>query len=400
MAAPANALSSILKTVYDDRFDKNALARTSKLMALISHEEDFFGATFDWSVAYAGLGGRSHSITAAEANDVNGAYARFSVAPRHDYDTRIMNGALVRAALKGGVTTQFLDYLTQEMQLAQDTLNQNLARGAYASETGRRGIRGTLAGNILTLSVPSDALYWNIGDKVKAGALDGGPLRAGTGAVLTGVDTANGTLTSTTWANITGFLDGDSMYVEGDWNASYHGLSSYCPAVAPAPGDAVFGAGVDRSVNPEALAGVRLNTTGANIETVLITSMAYLKTRPGGAYKNAKIMCSEIDFAGIQVAKEGSRFIDDSGPYEMGIEAFKVGTNTVVPDVFCPQGTFFVIGEGAFELHSISGVSIDENDGLSMRKAAGDNYTLAALIDGNFICPKPHGLARGPWPAQ
>lgn len=400
MAAPQNALSSILKTVFDDRFDKNALARTSKLMGLLPHEEDFFGATFDWSVAYAGLGGRSHTITNAEANDVNGAYARFSVAPTHDYDTRIMNGALVRAALKGGVTTQFLDYLTQEMQLAQDTLNQNLARGAYASSTGRRGIRGSLAGNILTLSVTSDSLYWNIGDKVKAGLLDGGALRGGTAAVLTGVDTANGTLTSTTWANITTFTDGDSMYVEGDTNASYHGLGSYNPAVAPTSGDNVFGAGVDRSVNPEALAGVRLVTTGANIETVLITSMAYLKTRPGGAYKNARIMCSEIDFAGIQVAKEGSRFIDDSGPYEMGIEAFKVGTNTVVPDVFCPQGTFFVIGEGSFELHSISGVTIDENDGLSMRKAAGDNYTLAALFDGDFVAPKPHGLARGIWPAS
>jgi hypothetical protein len=398
MAAPVT-LAAILKTIFDDRFDKNALARTSALMGMISHEEDFFGASYDWSIAYAGLGGRSHGATNAEANDQNGQYARFTVTPRHDYDTRTMNGALVRAALKGGVTTQFVDYLTQEMMLAQDTINQNIARGAYASSTGRRGVRGSLASTVLSLGTPSDSLYWNIGDKVVAGATDGGALRGGTSALLTGVDTANGTITSAQWANITTFTDGDSLYVEGDINLSYHGLGSYVPATAPTGGDAVFGSGVDRSVNPEALAGVRLNVTGANIETVLITSMAYLKTRPGGAYKGAKIFCSEIDFAGIQVSKEGSRFVDSSGPYEMGIEAFRVGTSTVIPDVFCPQGTFFVIGEGAYELHSINGVGIDENDGLSMRKAAGDNYTLAALFDGDFVSPKTHGLARGTWPS-
>jgi len=398
MAAPIT-LAAILKTIYDDRFDKNALARTSTLLASIAHEEDFFGLNYAWSVPYAGLGGRSHGATNAEGNDQNGRMAEFIVAPAHDYDLRTMNGALVRAALTGGVSTQFVDYVAQEMMFAQDTINQNIARGAYGSVTGRRGIRGSLSGNNVTLATPSDALYWNIGDKVVAAQTDGGSLRAGTSAQLTAVDTANGILTSTTWGNITAFADADSLYVEGDENASYCGLDTYVPSTAPTSGDNVFGSNCDRSLNPEMLAGVRLTNTGASVETVLITAMAYLKTRPGGKFKQAKIFCSEIDFASIQVSKEGSRFIDSSGPYEMGIDAFKVGTATVVPDVFCPQGKYFVVGDASYELHSIQGVHIDEADGLTMRKAPSDQYTMSALFDGNFIAQGPNGLARGTWPS-
>jgi hypothetical protein len=66
--------------------------------------------------------------------------------------------------------------------------------------------------------------------------------------------------------------------------------------------------------------------------------------------------------------------------------------------VFAPSGTFWVIGESAFELHTCDGVQLDTVDGNETRKAAGDTYTLAAVVDGNFVARKPAGLARGTVP--
>lgn len=400
MATPVT-LGAILKTIQEDGTDDadKALVRDCALLTSIAHKKDFHGKTIDWSVPFAGLGGRSHTATNAEANDVNGSYRRFSVGPKADYNSRKLNGQLVRQALKGGVTTEFIDYVKGEMGLARAALKQNLAFGAYRSHTGRRGIVGSMSTTDLTLATIDDSHFFSVGDKVQAAATDGGTLRdSGDFVTLTAVNTETGVLTAdANWSNINLIANGDSLYVQGDENLSYYGLSSYCPSTAPTAGDSVFGE--DRSVAVEQLAGVRLTTTGYNIETVLIKAMAQCRKKPGGYFSGAKIFCSEEDFANLRISKEGSRFVDSANQYDMEIEGFMVGSVPVVPDVFCPNGTFFVLGDASFELHSVDGVQIDTVDGNTMRKAASDTYTLASVFDGNFTCPYPAGIARGAWPS-
>lgn len=376
------------------------LARESTLMSQIKHAKDFHSRTLQWSVAHSGLGGGSHDAVQSETNDVNGAYAEFTVAPKADYSRRPMNGQLVRQILEGGVNEQYVDYLKGEIDLAQRTCAQNAARGLYGRSTGRRGVVGSTSTTALTLATLDDAFFFAIGDKVQASATEGGALRdTGDFVTLVGVDTTNGILTAdAAWSNIAAIANGDSLYRAGDLNKSYFGLGDYVPVAAPTAGDAVFGAGVDRSINPDVLAGLRLTTTGTSVESVLIRAMSQCKKRPGSFFKNAKIYCSEENFADIQVAKEGSRFIDEDNEYGIGIQTFMVGSTPVVPDNYCPTGTFFVLGEGAIEFHSNAGISIDAADGNTFRKTAGDTYTLLALVDGNFLGKKPGAMARGTWP--
>ncbi len=379
---------------------EDILARQSTLFAQTKHVKDFHGHKYDWSVAYAGLGGGSHDAATAEGNDVNSATMLFSVASKTDYDRRVMDGSTVRKVLEGGLNEHYFNYFKSEMNLAQEVVAQNAARGAYASSTGSRGRRGSVSGDVLTLATTDDAFFFAIGDKVQASAADGGTLRdAGDFAIITKVNYTTGELTSDAtknWAGIALMADGDFLYRAGDLNKSYNGLGDIVPATAPTSGDAVFG--YDRSVSPDILAGIRLTTTGNSVETVLIRSMANLKKRPGTFFKNAKIYCSEEDFASIQVAKEGSRFIDSDNEYDMGIDSFKVGSATVVPDAVCPTGTYFILGEGALEFHSNKGMYIDATDGNTVRKTAGDTYTLSALIDANYANFRPGSCARGTWP--
>ncbi len=402
MANPIT-LSAILKTIQaNGTLDADkALVRDCVGLQSIQHKKDFHGLTIDWSVPYAGLAGRSHTVTSAEANDQNGRYARFSIGTVSDFNKRKLNGLLVRKALKAGPSEEFIDYVRGEMNLAIGTLSQNLGRGFYGSRTGRRGIRGSVASAVLTLSSIDDAVNFNIGDKIVAAQTDGGALRdAGDFVTLLAVNTETGELTAdANWSNIASMADGDSLYVEGDINLSWSGWDTYNPATAPTGGDNVFGAGVDRSLNPELLAGVRLNTTGTNIETVLIKAMSQVRKKPGSYYgPGTKIFVSETDFANIRIAKEGSRFIDSTNQYQMEIEGFKVGPASVYPDVFCPEGTFRVLGDAEYELHTVDGVRIDTVDGNEMRKESGDVYTFMSIVDGNFKAQYPAGMARGTFP--
>lgn len=403
MATP-NTLAAILKAAQDEMeiSPDEALARTSNFMTSMKHIKDFQTKTIDWSVAHAGLGGGSHDATTAEANDVNVAAALFSISPRHDYSKRTLDGQLVRQTLRGGVNDQFFNYVQGEIKLAQGVVNQNIARGSFGSSTGRRGVRGSVSSAVLTLSPIEDALNFAIGDKVVAAQTDGGTLRdSGDFVTLIGVNTATGELTAdANWSNIASMADGDSLYRKGDINLSYKGLGTSCPATAPSGGDAVYGAGVDRSVNPEMLAGIRLSFTGASPETVLIRAMAYCKRRPGNPFAKCKIIASLEDVATLAVAKEGAKVIDSSDEYGIGITGFHVGTAPVMDDAFCPTGTYFIVGDGAVEFHSNDGVNVDEADGNSIRKTAGDTYALVALCDGEFKPVNPAAIARGTWPSS
>lgn len=400
MATPVS-LNAILKVVQQDGIDVDqALGRESTLMRSIQHKKDFHGYTIAWSVPYAGLAGRSHDAATAEANDQNARYLRFEVGTVNDYAKRTLDGELCRKAMKAGVNEEFIDYVKGEMNLAVRTLTQNVSRGAYKSHTGSRGIRGSVSTTVLTLATTTDAFFFSVGDAVQASATDGGTLRdSGDYVTLTAVDYSLGTLTAdANWSNIASMADGDYLYIRGDENVSWHGLDSYNPATAPSGGDSVFGG--DRSVNPDGLAGIRLVTTGTSVETALIRALSQCQMRPGGVFSASKIFCNNVDFATLQIAKEGARFIDSPTQYEMGISGFKVGDAMVVPDPYCPEGVYRIVADGCFELHTCDGVQIDDIDGNTMRKGSSDTYSLMAVVDGDFVAPNPAGLARGTWPSS
>lgn len=400
MATPVT-LASILKIIQSGMAKPEDVARNSKLGAATPHKMDFTGSQINWSVPYAGLGGGSHDAATAEANDQNGRYALFTTGKAKSFFKKgQLDGQLTRQALAGSVTTQYVAYVKGELLLARDACLTRLWNNAYNTSTGRRGLRGSLLTNAtLKLATLTDVFYFNIGDKIVAAQTDGGALRnSGSSVTITAVNTSTGVLTAVDWTTITGFADGDSLYALGDENKGFHGLGDYNPTVAPSAGDSVFGSGVDRSVEPEMLSGVRYDTTGQQVDTCLIRLIATMENRPGWDARSYKVYANGLDVANLKIAKEGQRFVDSSNQYQIGVEGFRVGDGLVVADPFCPEGTFRLVADGAFELHTIQGIVVDETDGNQMRKAANDTYYFMELLDGDFTAPKPYQLATGAWP--
>lgn len=400
MATPVS-FGSILKVVQEDGTDINDIIRKSPLMSNTKHVQDFHGEEIRWSLAYSGLGGGSYTATVAEANDVNSEYLRFAVSPKSAYSYRTINGRLTRQALQGGVSTEYIDYLRAETKMSTSAVFAKVATSAFRTSTGRVAVRSSVSSNTITLTRKSDVYLINKGDIIVAAATDGGALRTGETFVVSR-DPAAGTITVDDVTDIASFTNADSIYIKGDTGGTgMFGLGAFNPLTAPTSGDAVFGSSCDRSVDPEACAGIRFDTTGMSKATCLINFMAYLEQTPGYDGSDGMVYCHSNDIADIQVALESSRFIKDDNEYGIGVQALRCGTAVFTADPFAVQGEFRFVPKGAeFELHTINGFNVDDSDGQTMVRKAGDSYVLRGLAEGNFICKSPGKLGVGSWPSS
>lgn len=381
------------------------LARSSTLLTNTAHIKDVSADTYDWAVGVSGFGGRSHTALEAESNDVNLANAVYRVSVRSDYSHRVLNGRLIRTQMEGGVKESFLDFLKAERGFAIGALGMNLAKALHGSRTGRRAIVGSISTNTVTLASNIDAITIHVGDKIVFSATNGGALRdSGDFVTVTAVDVQAGVITfdNPVVATVTGAAAGDSMYVKGDLNATWNGWDDYNPATAPTTGDSVFGPGVDRSVNPSHLAGLRVVLGGTpTLKDFLISAMAQAKTVcPTGDFDNAICYMNPVDSARLRIALNTDRVIDNANPYQFNIKSFAVGEVTVMDDLFCPVGQARIAARDALEIHSIRGAQVDSTDGNTIVRKGGDQYAIAANIDAAVVCKKPWALARVSIPNQ
>jgi hypothetical protein len=148
------------------------------------------------------------------------------------------------------------------------------SRGVIASHTGAGPF-------VLTLSLPTDAIKWQVGDiGVSSAAANSGSLDTGSFTVAA-VDTDAGTLTVTanaSWAggsNDTHFIFYAADKISGSYSVAQkvNGLKIWIPLTAPVGVDI---GGVDRSVDPNKLAGTRVDCRGMDIKqavNVLVTQI-------------------------------------------------------------------------------------------------------------------------------
>lgn len=401
MAWTAASIAAALKTVFANEFDRSALVRKSPLLTQIEHETDFYGSSYDWTVQYGRSGGRSRDVTVAEANAVGDKYARFSVGCATDYLYMTFNGLTARKTVKGNNATQFTEMMKQSLNGALGNLNDEIARNLYNSATGSRALVASFSTTSCVLTYAEDAIFFAVGDQVSASATDGGAVLGGAIYVtLTNVDTATGTLTaSTNWSTLTGFAAGNYLLARGDLNLAMYGLGSYCPSATPSGGDSFGLQALNRSVDPEKLAGLRFTTGSYTLETLWPAAQAYADLRPGDGFQKARFYVNSLDFASLQIAKEGSRWVDNDNSYGIGVQSFRAGTSTIVPDNFCPRGQWFFVAPDAISLKTVGDQpDLDNLDGNDIRKIAGDVYAAESIVDGNIIAMKPYGIMRGTVP--
>lgn len=166
------------------------------------------------------------------------------------------------------------------------SITNSVASSLFRSGTGSIGkiatISTTGAGpytSTIALSNANDIVQFEVNMYLVATATDGGAASSDV-LQITKVNRSTGVITcssaaspSVTWAA------GAFLVVQGDLNLKPKGLAAWLPATAPTTGDNFFG--VDRSVDPTRLAGVRYDGSAQSVEEAIIDASALL-AREGG----------------------------------------------------------------------------------------------------------------------
>src|SRR5690242_12973845 len=289
-----------------------------------------------------------------------------------------------------GVTERFLD---------------DVANDLYRSGSGYRGRASAVSGGVITLDNPTDDVNFEVGMRIVASSTETGSLRSGTGTV-TAVSRGQTSSTVTYSGTITSIGQTDFIFEEGDAYAgsSYkklRGLAAWLPATAPAVGGGDSFWGVDRSSDPERLAGLRWDGTGSTIEEALIDAMAYGRRNSIRPSRPLVAIMNPMHFADLSKSVQGrstyERLSAPDASADIGYEAISFptpnGRLTCLEDPFCPMGVVYILDLGSWKLCSLGPVPhILEEDGLMLlRNSTDDAYELRIGAYYQLACDNPGG---------
>jgi hypothetical protein len=235
----------------------------------------------------------------------------------------------------------------------------------------------------------------SIGTVLRAYATGASTLRSGSGHVIA-KDAVAGTITVSTTAggsagDPTGWVSTDDLVIEGDRNAAFEGLLGYLPRSAPGGSDSFLG--VNRSVLPVALAGVRYDGAGESPDSALVRAAIRVGKeggRPTMAFCDFDSYANLIDSLGSKV-----QYVDVKSAAGIGFRAVEIhggnGTIKVMPDRFCPGNTAFVLDMDSWKLRSLKEAPhLVADDGISaLRLVDGDAAQVRVAWYAGLSCNAP-----------
>jgi hypothetical protein len=361
-----------LKQYYSNTRVENMVYRDHPFMAMLAKDENFYGKNLPLPIIIGTPQRRSASFAIAKANGSSSTLRDFLLLRKKDYSLASIDNETAEASEndKGA----FLKALTVETDGAFQAASISMASSLFRDGSGAIGqiATGGITGAVVTLADVEEIVNFEIGMTVQfAAAKSTGALRS-TGSTLEiiAVDRDLGKITFS--ANVSTLADVvalDFLFAEGDRNEKLSGLDAWLPYVAPTLGDSFFG--IDRSVDPVRLAGVRIDGTAMPVEEAFIKGGARVN-REGGNPDIA--LCSYNRWEQLNKAlgsKVQYNVTQAYGRADIGFQGIAVKTNkgimNVVADPFCPDDKGYLLTSKSWKLYSLKkAIRILDLDGNKM----------------------------------
>lgn len=252
----------IFKRKYTDRGIAEVATRDHPTMHLLTREGEFTGTEFAYPIRYAHPQGVSGTFAAAKAAVTGSKGFQPKALRKTKYGLITLDGEAMAACASMGA---FVTLVTQETDGILEEMGDAFAFDLFRDGTGRRGQRLSAAGNVVTLSQPTDVRNFKEGLTVMASPnADGSAPRVGT-AKVAAIDEDGGTITLDNIATIAAFANNDFLFRNGDPGTCMEGMEVSTPLIAPVFGVDSF-RGMDRGRDVRGLAGSRVPINGDNIE--------------------------------------------------------------------------------------------------------------------------------------
>lgn len=399
MTLDMTSFDAALKEYYTDERIYNMCYTDNPALAMLAKMENFKGRNHPVPIVYGNPQGRSATFATAQANKSDVQVEAFLLTRKKDYGLASIDNEALEAS--EGDKGSFLSAQTEQIDGVIASVADSLAVAIFGTGSG---LRGQVLAEPSTNATTFQITLKNIQDVTKFernqtlviySAETGGSKRTSDGTddewTVAAVDRDTGVLT------LNGSYDGSGdiaaneyIFVEGDRGSMLSGFRAWLPDSAPSA-TAFFG--VDRSVDPTRLAGLRYDGSAQPIEEALIDAASRL-AREGARPDTCFIGYSK--WAELEKAL-GSKvqYVDIKGPAEVGFRGIMIngprGPIKVVADRSCPSDRAFMLTMNTWKLYSLGAApKILRTDGLQMlREATADSYEVRVGYYAQLGCRAP-----------
>lgn len=399
-------VNPVLEELYlSDSTIPDQIMRNNPMMGVLPKSTDGGGKYRHVHLRHVRPQGRSAVFATAQANTVGSVRKAFDVVWRSNYQTAEVDGDVIDDA--AGNKTIIIEHIKAEMDGALDNLRDDIAMNLFRNSGGARGqIASGEGSDTITLVDPTDIVNFEIGMTLTGSDWDGtgtpGTDRVGT-AVVTALDRDLGTITTTAdWDTLLVTAAAlDYLFEEDDIGVKMSGLESWIPSVAPVGGDSFFG--VDRSVDPVRLAGVRYDGTGQPLEEAIVQGAARVRRWK----KASPIDCAFLNptrYAALEVSLEGRKRVQEvkgsGAAAHIGYNAIMVasphGDIPVMSDPNCQEDVLWLLNKQSWMIETVGPMArlLDEDGNAFLRKTNADGYELRVKNRGNMWCREPGSNGR------
>lgn len=364
-------------------------------LAYVPKSTNFIGRSKENVVMYEGIFGSS-SITTARTNAGTPPLITFTYTRKKDYAVGFLDLEAFHAA-KGANDGSLASLVKTTAEAAINGIACTTLHQLWGNGGGARGqIASGETTDTITLANIEDIVHFGVGMVLQTSTADGtsGAVKAGT-VTVEAVDRDLGTITCTaaTWDDAAGIptvAANDYIFREGDFGGAINGVLAHCPTTTPTSGDNHLG--VDRSVDPQRLAGVRVAANGADIIEVIIDAAAKHNIaggRPQDCWVNpltmaalAKELHGKTDFANKQTEKGVS------------IRALEIATGygpiQVMQSRACPKANALLTRRDNWDLCGLGDwPHFSREHGFKFLPLDRDAVEFRLKRYGDFVCKKP-----------
>lgn len=342
------------------------------LLALMPKDESMDGMAGKYlpiPTIYGVPQGRSHSFSNAQNQQTAVQDVSFFAYVVSDYQIVTITNLLMEQTKSSAGA--FIDAAKLQIDGGFRNITNNIAFELFGDGSGTRGrIGSTDSGSaptyVITLASIQDVVQFEVGMTLVNFTYSAGTISSisSTQAQITAVDRTNGKITvlatssDASWASA-----GKALGVYGDIVAgtvgtgtalSLSGLAAWIPATAPTSSDIFWG--VNRSVDPTRLGGLRYDASAYTIEEGMVNALALMNregARPDlavmdfasfAALENslgAKVQYVQLSHEEVEVGFHGIRF---QSAY---------GVVNVIADRSCPARTCYILTTSSWKLRSL-----------------------------------------------
>lgn len=394
--------ANAMKVKYGSKLEKYWYDGACPFAKMVTKKGGLGGSSLNFGAAISpGNGGNDFGT--AQANATVAEYEQRALTEAKTYVVGKIDNYTMYATKNGGA---FEAAVQAQMDTAMETFSMVSSHQLWGNGGGARGRIATsgISSATITLSERADIVNFWPKLRLQLSSDDGNAsspagVRAGSVLVVDSVNPDAGTITCTTniTSAISGAVQNDYIFREGDYGTCLKGVLAWVPVTAPTSGDSFFG--VDRSTFVNRMAGSRVSATGSNMEDAIYDAGGELDLLGGMA---------DTLFVGPLHYKELVKSLDsrafsklDGGKETLGVTGIEVAGHNgssvkVISDRNCPDAYGLLTKMSDWELlYAGPGVPHFEETGGKMRVEStsdGLEFRLKAYWQLRNKCPKNNVL--------